>query len=114
MVTAGRWGKTERETRATYPVSHLGRGRPVEVSPRRRAAVGGGAWGGSVGGAVECKEEESDGWEVRGGAESGTGLYLKARRGGVLTVYFGAPSMFITLWFGFDYGTNPPLGTLII
>jgi hypothetical protein len=32
----------------------------------------------------------------------------------MLTVYFGAPSMFITLWFGFDYGTNPPLGTLII
>jgi hypothetical protein len=32
----------------------------------------------------------------------------------VLTVYFGAPSMFITLWFGFDYGTNPPLGILII
>jgi hypothetical protein len=21
----------------------------------------------------------------------------------VLTVYFGTPSMFITLWFGFDY-----------
>jgi hypothetical protein len=21
----------------------------------------------------------------------------------LLTVYFGAPSMFITLWFGFDY-----------
>jgi hypothetical protein len=34
--------------------------------------------------------------------------------GSVLTVYFGAPSMFIILWFGFDYGTNPPLGTLII
>jgi hypothetical protein len=32
----------------------------------------------------------------------------------VLTVYFGTPSMFITLWFGFDYGTNPPLGMLII
>jgi hypothetical protein len=32
----------------------------------------------------------------------------------LLTVYFGAPSMFITLWFGFDYGTNPPLGALII
>jgi hypothetical protein len=32
----------------------------------------------------------------------------------MLTVYFGAPSKFITLWFGFDYGTNPPLGTLII
>jgi hypothetical protein len=32
----------------------------------------------------------------------------------LLTVYFGAPSMFITLWFEFDYGTNPPLGTLII
>jgi hypothetical protein len=31
----------------------------------------------------------------------------------VLTVYFGTPNMFITLWFGFDYGTNPPLGTLI-
>jgi hypothetical protein len=24
------------------------------------------------------------------------------------------PGMFITLWFGFDYGTSPPLGTLII
>jgi hypothetical protein len=32
----------------------------------------------------------------------------------VLMVYFGAPSMFITLWFRFDYVTNPPLGTLII
>jgi hypothetical protein len=32
----------------------------------------------------------------------------------MLTVYFGTPSMFITLWFGFDYGTNPPLGKLII
>jgi hypothetical protein len=32
----------------------------------------------------------------------------------LLTVYFGTPSMFITLWFGFDYGTHPPLGTLII
>jgi hypothetical protein len=27
---------------------------------------------------------------------------------------FSTPSMFITLWFGFDYGTNLPLGTLII
>jgi hypothetical protein len=34
--------------------------------------------------------------------------------GEMLTVYFGTPNMFITLWFGFDYGTNPPLGTLII
>jgi hypothetical protein len=32
----------------------------------------------------------------------------------LLTVYFGTPNMFITLWFGFYYGTNPPLGTLII
>jgi hypothetical protein len=32
----------------------------------------------------------------------------------VLTVYFGTPNMFITLWFEFDYGTNPPLGILII
>jgi hypothetical protein len=35
-------------------------------------------------------------------------------RGQLLTVYFGTTSMFITLWFGFDYGTNPPLGKLII
>jgi hypothetical protein len=26
--------------------------------------------------------------------------------GEMLTVYFGTPNMFITLWFGFDYGTN--------
>jgi hypothetical protein len=32
----------------------------------------------------------------------------------VLTVYFGTPNMFITLWFGFDYGTDTTLGTLII
>jgi hypothetical protein len=32
----------------------------------------------------------------------------------MLTVYFSTPNMFITLWFGFDYGTNSPLGTLII
>jgi hypothetical protein len=32
----------------------------------------------------------------------------------MMTVYFGTPNMFITLWIGFDYGTNPPLGTLII
>jgi hypothetical protein len=39
----------------------------------------------------------------------------RAKRGGdVDGVFFGTPSMFITLWFGFDYGTNPPLGTLII
>jgi hypothetical protein len=36
------------------------------------------------------------------------------RVGFLLTVYFGTPSMFITLWFGFAYGTNPPLGTLIV
>jgi hypothetical protein len=34
--------------------------------------------------------------------------------GEMLTVYFGTPNMFNTLWFGFVYGTNPPLGTLII
>jgi hypothetical protein len=32
----------------------------------------------------------------------------------ILMIYFGTPNMFITLWFGFVYGTNPPLGTLII
>jgi hypothetical protein len=41
-------------------------------------------------------------------------LELEDGGSALLTVYFGAPSMFITLWFGFDYGTNPPLGTLII
>jgi hypothetical protein len=38
----------------------------------------------------------------------------RAKRGGMLTMYFGTRNMFITLWFGFVYGTNPPLGTLII
>jgi hypothetical protein len=32
----------------------------------------------------------------------------------MLMVNFGTPNMFVTLWFGFNYGTNPPLGTLII
>jgi hypothetical protein len=41
-------------------------------------------------------------------------LVLKPVVASLLTVYFGTSSMFITLWFGFDYGTNPPLGTLII
>jgi hypothetical protein len=41
---------------------------------------------------------------------AGAGVFLIS----LLTVYFGTPSMLITLWFGFDYGTNPPLGTLII
>jgi hypothetical protein len=34
--------------------------------------------------------------------------------GQILTVYFGTPNMFVTLWFELDYGTNPPLGTLMI
>jgi hypothetical protein len=38
----------------------------------------------------------------------------RSRGGEVLTVYFGTPNMFVTLWFGFVYGTNLPLGTLII
>jgi hypothetical protein len=38
----------------------------------------------------------------------------KPEEGLVLTVYFGIPNMYITLWFGFVYGTNLPLGTLII
>jgi hypothetical protein len=36
----------------------------------------------------------------------------KKRR--LLTVNFGTPNMFITPWFEHDYGTNPPLGTLMI
>jgi hypothetical protein len=31
----------------------------------------------------------------------------------MLTVTFGAPNIFVTLWFDLDYGTNPPLGTLM-
>jgi hypothetical protein len=38
----------------------------------------------------------------------------RAKRGGDVDSVFGTPNMFITLWFGFDYGTNSPLGTLII
>jgi hypothetical protein len=51
---------------------------------------------------------------IRGGGAPDVHVSLVAGGGHVLTVYFGAPSMFITLWFGFDYGTNPPLGMLII
>jgi hypothetical protein len=65
----------------------------------------------------------SDGVEFASGPEDGEEVAKRARLlldGGddptmsLLTVYFGTPNMFITLWFGFDYGTNPPLGTLII
>jgi hypothetical protein len=38
----------------------------------------------------------------------------RAKRGGDVDGVFGTPNMFIILWFGFVYGTNPPLGTLII
>jgi hypothetical protein len=34
--------------------------------------------------------------------------------GEMLTVYFGTPIMFTALWLELDYGTNPPLGTLMI
>jgi hypothetical protein len=40
--------------------------------------------------------------------------YSKKLQVYMLTVYFGTPNMFITLWFGFDFGTHLPLGTLII
>jgi hypothetical protein len=32
----------------------------------------------------------------------------------VLTVNFGSPNVFVTLWFELDYVTNPPLCTLMI
>jgi hypothetical protein len=61
---------------------------------------------------------------ARGGEGAGAGARGTARWRGnglgkrcylrVLTVYFGTPNMLSTLWFGFDYGTNPPLGTLRI
>jgi hypothetical protein len=59
----------------------------------------------------------SDSWLQHLGRSSFTSNCSRTSKlsvGEMLTVYFGAPSMFITLWFGFDYGTNPPLGTLII
>jgi hypothetical protein len=57
-----------------------------------------------------CQAVEED--DVQTGSSMASRLRALGRH--VLTVNFGAPSMFITLWFGFDYGTNPPLGTLII
>jgi hexokinase len=41
-------------------------------------------------------------------------VVLNDQVGTLLTVYFGTPNMFITLWFGFVYGTNPPLGSQTI
>jgi hypothetical protein len=41
-AAAGDRGETERGSRATYPSSHLGRGRPVEVAPRRGTGGNGG------------------------------------------------------------------------
>jgi hypothetical protein len=34
--------------------------------------------------------------------------------GEMLTVIFGTPNVFVTLWFDLNYVTNPPLGTLMI
>jgi hypothetical protein len=31
--------------------------------------------------------------------------------GEMMTVNFGAPNIFVTLWFELHYATNPPLGT---
>jgi hypothetical protein len=47
-------------------------------------------------------------------AQSSRAAWARLRTDVVLIVYFGTPKMLITLWFGFVYGTNPPLGTLII
>jgi hypothetical protein len=49
MGTTGRWGKTERRSRATHSAPHLGRGQTVEGDRRRRAVcnrdgTGGGGW----------------------------------------------------------------------
>jgi hypothetical protein len=49
-----------------------------------------------------------------GGRIGGGSGEVRSTRRALMTVYFGTPNMFNTLWFGFDYGTNPPLGTLII
>jgi hypothetical protein len=38
----------------------------------------------------------------------------RSKHGGDVEGEFRTPNTFITLWFGFVYGTNPQLGTLII
>jgi hypothetical protein len=63
------------------------------------------------GGSKRSKQAQSQFQNKKGWFARPPGL---PRRPKLLTVYFGTPNMFITLWFGFDYGTNPPLGTLII
>jgi hypothetical protein len=63
----------------------------------------------------EEREEDDEGWinQFDNSKISNEGRE-EYNRDELLTVYFGTPNMFITLWFGFVYGTNPPLGTLII
>jgi hypothetical protein len=82
---------------------------------------GGGARRPRDGGAARCWRH--DAWEralwhaecaSSFGQRDFTTFKLKIFKWNLLMVYFGTPNMFITLWFGFDYGTNPPLGTLII
>jgi hypothetical protein len=61
-------------------------------------------------GSAECRvtRDRTRGRQVTRGGSGGR------RVDWLLTVYFVTPNIFITLWFGFNYGTNPPLGTLII
>jgi hypothetical protein len=59
---------------------------------------------------------EMDG-DDREPAAGGARVSHGRRRSGaplVLTVNFGAPNIFVALWFELDYATNPPLGTLMI
>jgi hypothetical protein len=66
MGTAGRWGKTERRSRATHSAPHLGRGRTMEGDRRwwavcNRDGTSGGGW----------RLERERGRPVRLGGEAG-------------------------------------------
>jgi hypothetical protein len=76
-AAAGNRGKTEGEMTATYPFSHLGWGRPVEMAPRHRAAASNGGWGG---GARRLTEERGSAVAVRGEVGSCRPLFIGAKR----------------------------------
>jgi hypothetical protein len=74
MGTAGRWGKTERRSRATHSAHHIGRGWTMEGDRRRRAVCnrGGLEWR-----RWELGEERGRCLGVRGEAESGASPFYR-------------------------------------
>jgi hypothetical protein len=91
---------------ATYPFSHLGWGRPVEMAPRRRAAADNGGWGG---GARRLGEERGSAVAVRGEVGSYRPLFIGAKRrfGRLIFRARGAPvrpTMVVREGPGVDFG----------